>query len=192
MKSILLDLPMPINSKRLLLKPPEKGDSKVVNEAVLETFDKLHPIMPWAKERPSIEDTEEFVRSAVANWILKKDEEPYLPLFIFDKNNGKFLGNWEIPCLEIGYWIRESVAGNGIMTEAVAAITRYAIDIIGVKRVEIRCDVKNIKSKKIPERLGFHLEATLKWNRINPVTKEISDTHIFVRHNTANLLVTEE
>src|SRR5690348_10697013 len=92
MKPILFNLSMPIVTPRLILQKPQIGDGKVINEAVLETFDKLHGLMPWAETKPTIDDSEEFVRLAAANWILKKDEEPYLPIFIFDRNNQKFVG----------------------------------------------------------------------------------------------------
>jgi ribosomal-protein-serine acetyltransferase len=198
-KPILLDLPTPIITSRLILKPPQIGDGIAVNEAVLESLGTLKPFMPWAKEKPSIDDSEEFVRQAVANWILKNNDEPYLPLFLFDRNNGRFMGgtgyhhyDWTVPCVETGYWIRSSCANQGFMTEAVNAITQYAFKQLRVKRIAITCDIANERSKKIPERLGFTLEATLKSNRIK-VTGEVSDTLVFARYDLEslpNLLVT--
>lgn len=194
MKPILLNLASQIITPHMRIRPPQIGDGGIVNAAVLETFDKLHKMMPWAKTRPSIEDSEEYVRQAAANWILKKDEEPYLPLFMFDKKNNEFIGgtgyhhiNWEVPCLEIGYWIRDSYSGKGLMTEAVNALTRYAINQLGAKRIEIRCDKDNLQSKKVPERLGFQLETKLVSNRISITSGKISDTLIFVRHNLDKL-----
>jgi len=74
MKPILLDLPTPIITPRLILRPPQIGDGIIVNEAVLESFDELKQSMPWAKEKPSVEISEEFVRRAAENWILKRNE----------------------------------------------------------------------------------------------------------------------
>lgn len=191
---ILLNIANQISTPRLLLRPPQIGDGKAVNDAVLETFEKLHKMMPWANTKPTLEESEEYVRLAAANWILKKDEEPYLPLFIVDNNDHQFIGgtgfhhiNWMVPCLEIGYWIRDSYSEKGLMTEAINALTRYAINYLGIKRIEIRCDKENLRSKKIPERLGYHLEATLKSNRISISTGLVSDTLIYVRHDLNNL-----
>lgn len=160
----LLNLATHISTPRLLIRPPQVGDGKIVNHAVLETFGKLHKMMPWAKTKPTIDESEEYVRQAAANWILKKDEEPYLPLFIFDSRDHQFVSgtgfhhiNWEVPCLEIGYWIRDSYSNKGLITEAVNALTSYAINYLHVKRIEIRCDKDNIRSEKIPERLSYHL-----------------------------------
>jgi ribosomal-protein-serine acetyltransferase len=150
--------------------------------------------MPWAEVKPSVDESEEYVREAAANWILKKDAEPYLPLLMFDKTNQHFVGgtgfhhiDWDVPCLEIGYWIRDSYTGQGYMSEAVNALTRYAIDELKMRRIEIRCDILNLQSKKVAERLGYHLEATLKSNRVDYITSVPSDTLIYVRHDLAAL-----
>ncbi|MBP9777843.1 MAG: GNAT family N-acetyltransferase [Rickettsiaceae bacterium] len=194
MKPILIDFPMPIITPRLLLRPPQLGDGTALNAAVVESFDNIKQTMPWAKEKPSLEESEEFVRQSAANWILKKNEEPYLPLFIFSKEDNSFIGAtgfhhiaWEVPCLETGYWISNKYASQGYMTEAINAITRYAIKYLQVKRIVITCDSNNIRSKKIPEKLGYELEAILKANRIKPTTGEISDTLVFAKFDLINM-----
>ena len=73
------------------------------------------------------------------------------------------------------------------MSEAINAITQYAFKQLGVKRIAITCDRDNVRSKKIPERLGYILEATLKNNRRKPVTGEISDTLIYARYDCEGL-----
>jgi RimJ/RimL family protein N-acetyltransferase len=48
------------------------------------------------------------------------------------------------------------------VTEAVVAMTRFAIDVLKVARVEIRCAEKNLPSRRVAERAGFQLEGTLR------------------------------
>lgn len=194
MKPILLDFPMPIQTERLLIRPPQLGDGSIINAAVVESYDVLKLIMPWAQTLPDIEDSEEFVRLAAANWILKNNAEPYLPLSIFRLNTMEYIGgtgfhhiNWDVPAFETGYWLNVRHQNQGFMTEAVNAIARYAFLELHAKRLEIRCDITNIRSKKIPERLGFHLEATLKKNRINQQTQAPSDTLIYALYDLNTL-----
>lgn len=194
MKSILLNLPMPIKTEHLIIQPPKAEEGKILFEAVLESYDDLNHAMPWTKTILNINDAEEFSRQSEANWILKNNNEPYLPLFIFRKEEMKLIGitgfhhmNWEIPSFEMGYWLRRTERGYGFMTEAVNALTCYAIQELQAKRIEIRCDVLNIRSKKIPERLGYHLEATLKNHRINSESSIISDTLIYSKFNLEKL-----
>ena len=134
------------------------------------------------------------MRLATANWIIKKNEEPYLPLSIFRLDTMEYIGgtgfhhmNWEIPAFETGYWLNVQHQNQGFMTEAVHAIARYAFIELHAKRLEIRCDITNVRSKKIPERLGFHLEATLKNNRINPHTQALSDTLVYALYDLDSL-----
>jgi ribosomal-protein-serine acetyltransferase len=194
MKPILMNLPMPIITPRLLIRPTQVNDGRAVNAAILESYEELHRFMDWAKTKPSVEDSEEQARLAAANWILKKNEEPWLQLFIFDKNSGEFIGGtgfhhivWEVPSVESGYWIRSSRGKQGLMTEAINAITQYAFKQLGVKRIAITCDLDNRRSQKIPERLNYTLEATLKSNRKKPITGEISDTLVYAKYDLDNL-----
>lgn len=85
--------------------------------------------------------------------------------------------------LEIGYWIRNKYTGQGYMTEAINAITQYAFRQLQMRRVAITCDVDNIRGRKISEKLGYILEATLKANRLNPITGKISDTLVFAKYD---------
>lgn len=194
MNPILFDFPMPITTPRLILRPPHIGDGPALNAAVIESIDTLRIYMPWARTRPSIADSEIQARQGAANWILKENNEPYLPLYIFDKNTDHFIGatgfhnfDWQIPLTEIGYWIRTSHAGQGLMTEAIAAITQYAFLELKMQRISITCDSENIPSRKIPERLGYTLESTMKSNRRN-INRDLCDTLVFTRHHANDLL----
>lgn len=194
MNPILIDLPMPIITPRLLIRPPKISDSPSVNEAILESFETLHRYMAWANQKPSLEDTEIYIRQAVANWILRNNDEPYLPLFMFEKETNTFIGatgyhhmSWDIPSLETGYWIRDSFSGKGLMTEAINALTRYAFEQVAVTRISITCDVDNLRSQKVAERLGYVLEGILKSNRRHPITNDISSTMVYAKYDTNNL-----
>ena len=153
-----------------------------------------HAYLAHSRAERRIADSEEQVRLAVANWILKRSEEPWLQLFIFDRHSGQFIGGtgfhhlvWEIPSVETGYWIRNSHAGKGLMTEAMNAMTQYAFRQLQVKRIAISCDVDNHASRKIPERLNYTLEGRLKHHRRKPVSGELSDTLVFAKYNLDNL-----
>jgi ribosomal-protein-serine acetyltransferase len=48
------------------------------------------------------------------------------------------------------------------MTEAVRALVAYAFEVWKLNRVEIRAAVANVRSRAIPERLGFKQEGVLR------------------------------
>ena len=189
MKPILLDLPMPIVTPRLLLRPPAPGDGKALNQALLESWDALSAEMTWAAEKPTIEQSEENVRRACAKWILRED----LRITIHDPTTHEFLGStgfhridWDVPSMEIGFWLKTAHVGKGIATESTAALTTYAFKALRARRVEIRCDAENRKSAAVAERLSFRLEARLKHDSIK-ADGSLRDTLIYVRHDLNGL-----
>jgi hypothetical protein len=67
---ILLDLPMPIVTPRLTIRPAMPGDGAAAHEAIEETFEQLQPWMPWVKQQRDLPTTEASVREAYAKFIL--------------------------------------------------------------------------------------------------------------------------
>ena len=59
---------------------------------------------------------------------------------------------------EIGYWVRVPFEGRGLITRASREFTRLAFEHVGVNRVVIRAGVENVRSRAVPERLGFREE----------------------------------
>lgn len=58
-------------------------------------------------------------------------------------------------CADVGYWLSESHQGQGLVTAAVATLIKFAFEEWHVKCIEIHCGENNVKSRAIPERLGF-------------------------------------
>lgn len=55
----------------------------------------------------------------------------------------------------IGYWLDVEQRGHGYATEAVAALARACLELLGAVRVEIYCHPDNERSARVPRRLGF-------------------------------------
>ncbi len=183
MKEILLDFPDSFETERLLIRCPMPGDGKAVCAAVTESLEDLRPWMPWAAKAPTVEESEMLSREGRLKWLARED----LRLNLFLKESGVFVGgsglhrmNWSIPKFEIGYWCRSSMQGRGYITEAVEGITNFAVEILGARRIEIRMDEKNIRSKNVAERLGFPFEGRLVNEGLNP-KGELRNTLIYAK-----------
>ncbi len=93
-----------------------------------------------------------------------------IPLFIFERQGGALLGGITLggirrgvaQCGHLGYWIGERYAGQGYMLEAVAAVTRYAFDELGLRRVEAACIPDNQRSVRVLEKAGFQPEGIMR------------------------------
>jgi len=62
----------------------------------------------------------------------------------------------------IGYWLGEEYNGNGFMTLAVKEMLSIGFNDLDLNRIEIQCAIENVKSRAIPERLGFVQEGILR------------------------------
>lgn len=78
---------------------------------------------------------------------------------------------------EIGYWLGEAHGGRGVMTRSAAALTNFGFEMLGLHRIEIRADAANVRSRAVPERLGYTLEPTLRDHRLH--RDEFIDTVIY-------------
>jgi ribosomal-protein-alanine N-acetyltransferase len=67
---------------------------------------------------------------------------------------------------EVGYWLGESFWGRGIMTEALIAVTRYAIEKHGFTRAYALPFAHNTASCRVLEKAGYVLEARLRRSAI--------------------------
>jgi len=125
--------------------------------------DYLRPWMLWVDDTRSVEDTRKFRRAAFHRFEEKKG----LQAGIFFE--GRLVGvvgyneiDWFGKSATLGYWLGASFQGRGIMTRACHALLGYAFGELGLNRVEIRAVLENMKSRAIPERLGFKHERTIK------------------------------
>ena len=67
---------------------------------------------------------------------------------------------------EIGYWLGEAFWGRGITTEALVAVTQYAVDTHGLTRVYALPFAWNAASCRVLEKAGYVLEARLRQSAI--------------------------
>jgi ribosomal-protein-serine acetyltransferase len=161
--------PTPIETERLLLRAPQADDGTLVNAAIRESFADLHQWMPWAHVLPSVAETEAHCREAGEKFATGAG----FPLFGFLKESGTFVlatdlfvHDWAVPKFEIGYWYRTSAQGRGLVTETVRALTRVGFETLKANRIQICCDARNERTRRVAERAGYRLEATLRNERI--------------------------
>lgn len=179
---ILLDIPDWFETERLIIRAPRPGDGPIANAATRESVVELRPWMPWAQQVPPPEETEAIYRRKAAQWAARED----LMLTLWRKQDGEFVGgsglhriDWSVPCMEIGYWCRTSMSGQGYITEAVKGITDFAFKHFNAQRIEIRCDALNTRSAAVAVRAGYTLEARMH-HQARGVDGSLRDTLVYV------------
>lgn len=182
---ILRDFPHAVETKRLKMRLPLPGDGPELLAATLESLERLRPWLSWAH---NMELTPERAEASVCYGRLQFLERKDLQFYLFLKDTQTLVGvsglnnpNWSVPKFEIGYWVRTCYEGKGYIMEAVAALTEFAFKRLGARRLEIQCDPLNVSSIKIPQRLDYRHEITLKNYKRHHISGELRDVMIFAK-----------
>lgn len=139
-----------------LLRQYRIEDLGALWEAVEEERARIGPWMPWVEPTRTIDDERVWLERVVA------DPASLEGLGIWVE--GEFAGGTGLNVdpfgisAEIGYWIRSRFEGRGLVTKACERLIGHAFDGLGVHRVIIRAGTENVRSRAIPERLGFTFE----------------------------------
>ena len=154
-----------IETRRLVIRCWQPRDVDLADEAVLVSLDHLRPWLSWATKEPRPRhEGIEMLRELRG----KFDLGTLFAYGIFDPEERRVLGGASLQlgqgqhAREIGYWIRADEIDRGLATESAAALTRVAFEIDAVERVVIRSEAANVRSTRIPAKLGFTHEATLR------------------------------
>ena len=175
MVPVLEQVPCQIETERLILRTARESDASALNHAVCESLEELRVHMPWAQTAPSLEQSAADCRRLQGTFLLRQN----LTFLMFERHTagaeGALIGgtglhriDWKVRRFEIGYWCRSSRTGCGFVTEAARAMCRLAFDHLQARRVEVRMDDLNERSRRVAERAGFALEGVLCSDSLNP------------------------
>lgn len=88
---------------------------------------------------------------------------------IEDASSGNLVGGVQIININrktglagVGYWVAQPARGRGIATAAVSLVSRWAIDELGLKRIELWTVPGNVASQRVAEKAGFAREGVLR------------------------------
>jgi ribosomal-protein-alanine N-acetyltransferase len=149
-----------LETKRLILRPLQLDDAEQTDRLFpqWDIVKYLNAAVPWPSPEnlslpryrdvilPAIERGEEW------HWTLRLRESP-------ERHIGKIslqLGELD----NRGYWLGLPWHGQGLMTEAVAAVNDYWFDVLGFKVLRAPKAVANLASRRISEKTGMRMVAT--------------------------------
>lgn len=141
----------------VVLRAPDPIDASSISEVINASLPHLARFLDWAHEPATVDA--QAVRQAIARAAFDAGGDAMYTVFEGDDVVGAVGLHRRIGAgaLEIGYWLRASDEGRGIMTAAVRALVPLAFELDGAERVVIHCHPDNVRSAAIPQRLGFTL-----------------------------------
>lgn len=188
---VLIDVPMPIRTPRLTIRPKEVGDGAITSDAVSETWEELSLWMRWAENRDAFtaELLEVRNRRVMASFLLRE----IIELIGIETQTGRAVVwcglhdiDWEARQCDTGYWVRKSAQRQGFATEAANAMVRYAFAALGMQRVGLTHSGGNEPSRRIAEKLGFQFEGVQRRANLLPGGK-YADRYCYARFDLTGL-----
>jgi ribosomal-protein-serine acetyltransferase len=108
----------------------------------------LRQWLPWVDSTNSVVDTENFIGMTRDQFASNKGFQTSI------WHHGAIVGligyhwiSWENRSSSFGYWLSEGQQGKGLMTKACKTLVTHAFENYKLNRVEIRCAVRNLKSR---------------------------------------------
>ena len=151
-------------SGEVVLRPIRKQDERVwqrlrgANKDWLQPWEATSPFAREPNHRPA----------SFAHYVTEINAEAkagnLLPFVI--ELNTEFCGQITVSGIQygslwtgsVGYWITKNMAGQGVIPSAVAMVTDYCFNVIGLHRLEINIRPENARSLRVVEKLGFRDE----------------------------------
>jgi RimJ/RimL family protein N-acetyltransferase len=142
------------------LRPLAVTDSATVEAALLDP-----EICRWFDNRGVT--AREVVERAVARW--QTDEAAEFAVL----DAGECVGSLWLTLgadsrATVGYWLLQGARGKGLAAHALVLVSRWGFDVLGVKRIGLLADPRNVASARVAERAGFQREGVLRsWVAVN-------------------------
>ena len=93
-------------------------------------------------------------------WVREKQAEQAVLFSMLEKRTDAFIGNIELMDIadgvgELGIAITASMQDRGFGTEAILAMARYGMDILGLRRIFLKVYPDNARAIHVYKRCGF-------------------------------------
>lgn len=156
---------------RLLARPAVVADARALFEEYARDAD-VPKYMVWRPHR-EVGETVAFLQRCEAAWA----DGSAFPWTLWRKDSGAFVGMLEArvrgSSVDVGYALAKRWWRQGLMSEALGAFIQWALGQPEIHRVWAICDVENLASARVLERVGMQREGVLRRWIVHP---NISDT----------------
>jgi ribosomal-protein-alanine N-acetyltransferase len=156
---------------RLAARPPTSADAQLVFEHYA-CDPAVAKYMTWRPHR-NVKETLEFLRRCEHVWV----DGSAFPWSLWVKGTGDFAGLLEIrirgSTVDLGYALSRRWWRQGLMSEALQSVVQWALAQPEIYRVWATCDIENVASARVLERVGMEREGVLRRWLVHPNLSEM-------------------
>jgi len=140
-----------IQTNRLILKPVHEGYIDDINSGFTPKVTEFMPFNPNGDKNEIIH----FVENSKKGLIKKTDI-----VFVIMDYNEQFMGccgihNINPVSIEVGLWLKEEFQSKGYGSEIVSGLIAFIENNFNFEYILYPVDRENVRSRRIPEKLGF-------------------------------------
>ena len=160
-------LPDALPTRRLRLRPPARDDAAVIH-ASYGCDPEVARYMVW-RPHTALAQTVQFIDECIAAWT-GTVRRPYVITLAGqpDAAIGMIEARVHAHAVDMGYVLARAHWGQGLMPEAVDALTQALLATPDCFRVQATCDAQNRPSARTLEKAGFALEGRLGRFTVHP------------------------
>ena len=167
-----------LEGESIRLRRLSVDDVTNMHTAAVESAAELEATVPWFSRGMTVESFASWATWAVEAW--ERGEHYEFSIFAAD---GTFLGSSGLTVdakttsANLQYWVRTPATKRGVASEAARLVSRWAIETLGLQRVEIFISEQNVASQRAARKSGAHFEGVLR-NKIR-WREQAYDAHVF-------------
>jgi RimJ/RimL family protein N-acetyltransferase len=157
--------PERITTPRLVLRRPKLSDAAAINKYGRDP--EVTRFMDW-RTHTSVDDASGFVADAARRWERGEEYSWVMTVKSEDRAIGSVGCRVRGHAADLGYVLSRDHWRQGYATEAARAVFEWARSLDGVLRVWATCDVDNLASARVLEKLGMSREGILRRWTVRP------------------------
>ena len=176
--------PNAFSTARLVLRPVAPPDARLIFDSYAQDPE-VTRFLTW-RPHERIEQTQAYVAICLA----ASSSRTYV---LIEQGSEKIIGALELRqsspwCVGYGYVLARSSWGQGLMTEALATVADWALGQPGIWRIGDVCDVENLASARVMQKVGFTREGLLaRWSVHPNVSGEPRDCFSFSKIKVSSM-----
>jgi ribosomal-protein-alanine N-acetyltransferase len=172
-------VPETITTQRLLMRKPTLADASAIFEYAGDP--EVTRFMDWPKHQ-SIDTVIEYVQRCSPLWESGEEYTWVITLLQSQQLIGAVSCRVRGPSADFGYVLNRRFWGQGISTEAARAVVDITSKIEGLTRIWASCDVDNLSSARVLEKVGLTREGTLRAAAVRPnLTLQPRDAVVYAK-----------
>jgi len=154
-----------LRGQELVLRAWQPDDAPAVEAACQDP--EIPYWIPFVPRPYTREDAEAYVRICIESGDERR------PFAIVDPATGELLGSIDMRVNSmrtghVGYWVAAGARRRGVCTRALGVLARWALEELGLERLELITDPDNVASQRVAEKVGFRREGVLRSHLQHP------------------------